>query len=99
MAGGGYKFDGETYKRGRDWRLGELHGVAHAEDGDYRCYSCGARWTPEDVYCWWPIEFKIVRHWALAVWGIDVGWDGIERPIVRRVVGIGPFRIMFGPRV
>gem|GEM_PF-6634425 len=88
-------------ERARDLNL---RGVSH--DGKvYTCHECGSQWPASERYAWWPIRLRWSvpsprpRSWSwLAVWGAQIGADGIEQKVFARFVRVGPLVIQFGWR-
>lgn len=94
----GYRFDQKTLERGITLPA-EAHRGAYCDDsGRYGCLSCGAVWDSETVRRWWPIRVLLASksYWPPRTWFVEVGFDGIERPIVSRVVGFGRVRVVIG---
>ena len=92
-----YHFDLATLKDGHRAMLrGEHVQAYHHPDGTYRCLCCGAKWTPERVWAWWPVSLRWARTWGIGRHGVEIGADGIERPIVAQVWSIGPLRVCLG---
>jgi len=91
----GYRFSGEVLVEA------QRHGVKGAwsdDHGNYKCFTCGARWEAENILSWWPIALR----WRAGQSGffsrhlVEVGTDGIERPIWKQVFRIGALRIVAG---
>lgn len=88
-----YHFDGKAFARSR--RLG-LTGGSSNDAGEYQCHECGAAWKAGPTWAWWPVSLRWADHWSFGRHGVEVGWDGIERPVVAQVWSIGPLRIVLG---
>lgn len=93
-----YHFDEATLKEGHrlhTWERKPIHVYSDAA-GVYRCQHCGCSWQAERVWAWWPVSVRLVRSWRFGRHGVEVGCDGIERPIFAQVWSLGPLRIVLG---
>lgn len=76
-----------------------LRGVTSDDAGLYTCHECGSQWPARERTRWWPVSVRLspLRYWLrFAVWGAQIGSDGIEQRVFTKFVRVGPITIRFG---
>lgn len=70
--------------------------------GRYHCRKCGATWQAEKLRPLWPVRVVFRRYdprlqsFASRHY-VEVGSDGIERPILATCLWLGPIGLRLGP--
>ena len=94
-----YHYDPQAYQNDAD--MGAIaHSVYSTDAGHYHCRGCGCSWKAEAVWLKWPVSFAWSWRFrkAFGRHGVEIGSDGIERPILQAVYSFGPLRVILGKK-